>query len=141
MSHFLKLQKIALNQGRNISRPIEGGKMNEMNKKIAEMMELCPAVSPYTHKHMSGLESKLCYYSGEDFCTSMPLAKLLQARMADDGWMIDIEQIKNHFTAHAYKHNDSMMMDTFSSYIQDTEPAALCALFCKVYNIPFDGKE
>jgi hypothetical protein len=59
--------------------------------------------------------------------------------MQQDGLRIEIYAYSTcFFEAAAFKPGRILVA---ISDTMDTEPAALCALFCKVYNIPFDGKE
>ena len=69
------------------------------------------------------------------------LAKILQQKMVDDGWKIDIinwpavngQKPFKRFTAYAEKFDGKRFYDSKAE--ADTEPAAIVALFVKVYGI------
>ena len=61
-------------------------------------------------------------------------SKLLQARMVADGWIVEITNyIAAPFFCAMALHGKGGVGRTIAE--ADTEPAALHALFCKVYNI------
>ena len=80
------------------------------------------------------------------FKNSLPIvsAKLLQARMVADGWHIVIAQHSpDCFSATAWKDifEGKKYITEIEHYVQKvtTEPAALHALFVKVYDIGDEG--
>lgn len=70
------------------------------------------------------------------------VAKLLQARMVEDGWNIAVHHLNDPredgkpFMAYANKSNGNQCFGPWC----DTEPAAIVELFCTVYGIKEDGE-
>ena len=110
------------------------------NEKIARRMKWeiysatfgCPMIQ---------LDNKECFRLdnlGQNTPAGLWLAKLLQAKMvADDKLMICIWQISDKlFSAEAFTRTKRKDGQSFIAEVDaDTEPAALHALFCKVYGI------
>ena len=75
------------------------------------------------------------FYDGEWFdLTDMNKAKLLQAKMVKDGWIVGIEIRPNKVRALIARYCTDQLcppveMDAFA----DTEPAAIVSLFEKIY--------
>ena len=111
------------------------------NIKIAEIMgwELVDYLDPSLGKHWANKNGEyICDHL--QFRTYLPHAKLLQAKMVADGWHIVIAQHSpDCFSATAWKDifEDKKYITEIEHYVQraNTEPAALVALFVKVYNI------
>jgi hypothetical protein len=75
-----------------------------------------------------------------DFRTSPQLAKLLQAKMVEDGWRIIIEQYSpDKFRAIAWQEiwegKVFITQIEHQTKIIPTEQLAIVALFCKIYGI------
>ena len=98
------------------------------NEKIAEVMGWEPESYPGC---AIGLINK-----------DIRLAKLLQAKMVQDGWIFYVEQgrIRKDYFAAAVAKDDETSCCPGTPEVKfgaeaDTEPAAIVALFCKVYGI------
>ena len=79
------------------------------------------------------------YWDDVPESAKMMVAKSLQQRMVDDGWYILIEHDYDGFAIsamHPDQHEDWPQVFNMSS-----EPAAIVALFCRVYGIPIEGKD
>jgi len=110
------------------------------NEQIAKVVGLRPAKNPFKFKF--GLEDDSRYFSDDDFSTSMPLAKLLQQRMVDDGWHFELAHWIESFPDFPPRTYLSATACNFGGRKPDlifaeadTEPAAIVALFVKVYGI------
>ena len=78
---------------------------------------------------------------GTDTPSGNWISKLLQVRMVEDGWFIqiDVENRKTkklkpncNFTVHAGFGKDA---EPYHFVVAETEPSAIVELFCKVYGI------
>jgi len=121
------------------------------NEKIAEEMgwtiwqKTSQGPFPKILYHISDARGYSLYseYHPFDFNSNCgwEIAKLLQARMRQDGWKITIEHFPFDdppFAAVAQKVNEKYHQLIGEKHIvgkQSTEPAALHALFCKVNGI------
>jgi hypothetical protein len=102
----------------------------QRNKRIAEMMrwtELSPEYD--THDFSADYQAFNLY--------DMDCAKLLQQRIVDDGWCVQIEHCKTAqdkmiFYASVYACGGGRSIHRVSA---ETEPAVVVELFCKVYDI------
>jgi len=110
--------------------------MKSVNEQIMEIMDLHE--KKWKRKDgllaVVGLESKdgSRFYSETNFKTSLPLSKLLQQRLVDDGWSILMMVYRGGFMMSAWK-NSEIGYQTEPGI--STEPAALFDLFCKCYGI------
>jgi hypothetical protein len=69
-----------------------------------------------------------------DFQYYLPHAKLLQARMVDDGWDVYVGQ-RSGMIYYPFKSWASKGKEQIEILATDTEPAAIVELFKKVYGI------
>jgi hypothetical protein len=74
-----------------------------------------------------------CVAALDDIGIVIDVAKLLQDRMVEDGWMISATFDKDTFGENVFIFR--AIKDVEFIEWSDTEPAALVALFCKVYGI------
>ena len=77
-------------------------------------------------------------FNDEPEANRLAITKLLQARMVADGWIVEITNyIAAPFFCAMALHGKGGVGRTIAE--ADTEPAALHALFCKVFSIEGEG--
>ena len=114
--------------------------MNKMTRAIIEILDDVDCVITPDGEAWFSADGE--DYINPDFRLSLPLAKLLQARMRQDGWKITVTDCDSGFYANAYRENKSGCSEHFiapSIGYSKTEPAALFDLFCKVYGITYEN--
>ena len=107
--------------------------MNKMTRAIIEILDDVDCVITPDGEAWFSADGE--DYINPDFRLSLPLAKLLQARMRQDGWEIKIYNAIGVCQALARRPGETNYKIQSNPLGENEEPAALHALFCKVYDI------
>jgi len=91
----------------------------------------------YKNEYCVLIDGKI--YNLKNIFFLMMFAKLLQARLVEEGWEIEMTLNKSGFIFFAWKGNDNDEDENreikFDEADSDSEPAAIVALYCKVKGI------